>query len=137
MCVFVNFLDQPDEHLICPICKSVFSEPWQTSCGHRFCKSCLDPLLRWVKYKDHGYCLYKHKSCMDSLKLENSTAGDYYNYLILVVWIEFALSRHRAYFIFIFFITSFYFRSIMKKAHFTKYINSDQENLSHFILTKW
>ena len=25
----------------------------------------------------------------------------------------------------------------MKKAHFTKYINSDQENLSHFILTKW
>lgn len=44
--VMVNFVDQPDERLTCPICKKVFKEPWQTSCGHRFCKNCLEPLLR-------------------------------------------------------------------------------------------
>lgn len=43
----VQFCDQPDERLTCPICKRVFNEPWQTSCGHRFCKKCLEPLLRY------------------------------------------------------------------------------------------
>ena len=42
----VKFVDRLDERLACPICKNVYNEPWQTSCGHRFCKSCLDPLLR-------------------------------------------------------------------------------------------
>ncbi|XP_074632134.1 TNF receptor-associated factor 3-like [Acropora palmata] len=41
-----NFILEPDERLICPICKTVFKEPWQTSCGHRFCKLCLESLLR-------------------------------------------------------------------------------------------
>ncbi|XP_068710891.1 TNF receptor-associated factor 3-like [Montipora foliosa] len=41
----VNFVNEPDERLRCPICKTVFNEPWQTSCGHRFCKLCLESLL--------------------------------------------------------------------------------------------
>ena len=44
----VKFVDRLDERLACPICKNVFIEPWQTSCGHRFCRNCLDPLLRYV-----------------------------------------------------------------------------------------
>ena len=35
-----------DERLTCPFCKDIFNEPWQTSCGHRFCKNCLEALLR-------------------------------------------------------------------------------------------
>ncbi|XP_078349700.1 TNF receptor-associated factor 3-like isoform X2 [Oculina patagonica] len=42
----VKFLQRLDERLTCPICKNVFNEPWQTSCGHRFCLNCLESLLR-------------------------------------------------------------------------------------------
>ena len=41
-----QFVGTLDERLTCPICKMVFSEPWQTSCGHRFCKKCLDGRLQ-------------------------------------------------------------------------------------------
>lgn len=41
----VKFLQRLDELLICPICENVFVEPWQTSCGHRFCVKCLESLL--------------------------------------------------------------------------------------------
>ncbi|XP_068739885.1 TNF receptor-associated factor 3-like [Montipora capricornis] len=42
----VNFINDPDDRLTCPICKTIFNEPWQTSCGHRFCKTCLESLFR-------------------------------------------------------------------------------------------
>lgn len=42
----VKFLQRLDEQLKCPICENVFVEPWQTSCGHRFCVKCLESLLR-------------------------------------------------------------------------------------------
>ena len=29
-----EFVCRLDERLECPICKNVFTEPWQTSCGH-------------------------------------------------------------------------------------------------------
>ncbi|XP_068731492.1 TNF receptor-associated factor 3-like [Montipora capricornis] len=47
----VNFVNNPDERLTCPICKTVFNEPWQTSCGHRFCKLCLESLFRRTKLR--------------------------------------------------------------------------------------
>ena len=43
-----KFVDGLDERLKCPICKSIFDEPWQTSCGHRFCGNCLELLLGYV-----------------------------------------------------------------------------------------
>ncbi|XP_068731080.1 TNF receptor-associated factor 3-like [Montipora capricornis] len=39
-----QFVDRLDDRLTCPICERAFNEPWQTSCGHRFCKNCLDGL---------------------------------------------------------------------------------------------
>ena len=53
-----KFVDQPDERLTCPICKRVFDEPWQTSCGHRFCKNCLEPLLRYFTIKHYPTGLF-------------------------------------------------------------------------------
>ncbi|XP_027055610.1 TNF receptor-associated factor 3-like, partial [Pocillopora damicornis] len=41
----MKFVDRVDERLNCPICKKVFDEPWQTTCGHRFCSDCLERLL--------------------------------------------------------------------------------------------
>ncbi|XP_027055627.1 TNF receptor-associated factor 3-like [Pocillopora damicornis] len=41
----MKFVNRVDERLNCPICKKVFDEPWQTSCGHRFCRHCLERLL--------------------------------------------------------------------------------------------
>ncbi|PFX22552.1 TNF receptor-associated factor 3-like [Stylophora pistillata] len=43
--VDTKFVDKVDKRLKCPICNRVFDEPWQTSCGHRFCKDCLEHLL--------------------------------------------------------------------------------------------
>ncbi len=34
------------EHLICPICKTPFVNPYTTTCGHTFCRSCLLEALR-------------------------------------------------------------------------------------------
>ena len=52
MCVKIEdraqFVATLDERLTCPICKNVFDEPWQASCGHRFCKKCLDGSFRYV-----------------------------------------------------------------------------------------
>jgi len=42
----VKFLQRVDDLLKCPICENVYIEPWQTSCGHRFCLKCLESLLR-------------------------------------------------------------------------------------------
>ncbi|KAJ7361791.1 TNF receptor-associated factor 3 [Desmophyllum pertusum] len=41
----IKFVDGRDERLECPICRNVFNEPWQTSCGHRFCANCLEHLF--------------------------------------------------------------------------------------------
>ncbi|XP_078351596.1 TNF receptor-associated factor 3-like isoform X1 [Oculina patagonica] len=84
----VNFVDRLDERLECPICKNVFIEPWQTSCGHRFRKSCLErllssgspkcpidgkPISRGESFRDkccerevldlQCFCRYKERSC--------------------------------------------------------------------------
>ena len=45
----MKFVDRVDERLNCPICKKVFDEPWQTSCGHRFCRDCLERVLGLVE----------------------------------------------------------------------------------------
>ena len=44
----VQFVETLDERLTCSICKNAFNEPWQTSCGHRFCKKCLDGSFGYV-----------------------------------------------------------------------------------------
>lgn len=36
------------DHLICPICKLPFTNPYSTVCGHTFCKSCLLESLKSV-----------------------------------------------------------------------------------------
>ena len=39
------FLDEPPEDLRCPICLHVLTDPVQTRCGHRFCRTCIQRLL--------------------------------------------------------------------------------------------
>jgi len=35
-----------DPKYLCTFCGNVLRDPVQTSCGHRYCKSCVEPLLR-------------------------------------------------------------------------------------------
>jgi len=46
----VNFVDQSNPDYQCPICQFTFRDPVQTrDCGHRFCETCLEPILRYFK----------------------------------------------------------------------------------------
>ena len=42
--IFVGQLEDNLKELVCLICKSIVSEPLQTSCGHLFCRECYDRL---------------------------------------------------------------------------------------------
>ena len=43
----VNFVDRANPDYQCPICQFTFRDPVQTrDCGHRFCETCLEPILR-------------------------------------------------------------------------------------------
>lgn len=42
----VAFEKDLDEKYVCPLCKKALREPVQTQCGHRFCSTCIDPVLR-------------------------------------------------------------------------------------------
>ena len=41
-----EFVNSVDEDLLCPICKLPLRSPVVTSCGHRFCKGCIDELYK-------------------------------------------------------------------------------------------
>ena len=40
-----------DAKYLCPYCEKVLRDPFQTSCGHRYCKTCVEPLLRYKYVK--------------------------------------------------------------------------------------
>ena len=40
------FVDVLPDHLKCPICLCVLQSPFQTPCGHRFCRDCIQPVLK-------------------------------------------------------------------------------------------
>lgn len=43
----VSFVDRSNPDYQCPICQFTFRDPVQTrDCGHRFCETCLEPILR-------------------------------------------------------------------------------------------
>lgn len=42
----VIFEHELDMKYICPICLTVFWNPIQTACGHRFCKECIAGVIR-------------------------------------------------------------------------------------------
>ena len=39
------FVDELPDYLKCPICLCCLSNPYQTPCGHRFCKECILPVI--------------------------------------------------------------------------------------------
>ena len=44
-----DFVSPINRDYECPICQYAFRDPVQTrECGHRFCESCLEPILRYV-----------------------------------------------------------------------------------------
>lgn len=47
-----TFVDKIDDSYICGICHRVFRDPYQIiSCGHTFCKSCIDTYLKFHLYE--------------------------------------------------------------------------------------
>lgn len=55
-----KFLEKPKRRLLCPLCGKPMREPVQVStCGHRFCDTCLQEFLRcdpgrWASAGDAG-----------------------------------------------------------------------------------
>ncbi|XP_020902535.1 TNF receptor-associated factor 3, partial [Exaiptasia diaphana] len=42
----VEFVNPIEKKYVCPLCKKALQDAMQTECGHRFCASCIDPILR-------------------------------------------------------------------------------------------
>lgn len=55
-----KFLEKPKRRLLCPLCGKPMREPVQVStCGHRFCDTCLQEFLRcdpgrWAEARGAG-----------------------------------------------------------------------------------
>lgn len=43
-----EFEEEPDKKYVCPVCLIVMKDAVQTSCGHRFCQSCILKVSKWV-----------------------------------------------------------------------------------------
>lgn len=52
-----NFVNKVDDDLICGICIFPVKEPVLTSCGHRFCRACLDGHFSRYSVLPHGVML--------------------------------------------------------------------------------
>ena len=53
----------------CGLCKEMLFEPYQTRCGHRLCKTCLDRHLQ--EHGDPAMCPYNEGDC-EVISLKNS-----------------------------------------------------------------
>lgn len=40
------FIDPLPDYLKCPVCLCCLTNPYQTPCGHRFCKDCILPIMQ-------------------------------------------------------------------------------------------
>lgn len=47
--------DKTDPKHLCTKCNDLLQEPKQTSCGHRYCRRCIDSVLRYF------ICIYLHR----------------------------------------------------------------------------
>eukprot|EP00117_Sycon_ciliatum_P045399 scpid31318/ scgid5718/ TNF receptor-associated factor 3; CAP-1; CD40 receptor-associated factor 1; CD40-binding protein; LMP1-associated protein 1 len=54
----VFFIDPLRDAHQCPICSMALKTPVQTSCGHRFCKTCIDPIIADV---ENAQCPVDHE----------------------------------------------------------------------------
>ena len=46
---FIDEIKKNLEDLVCPICQEILSDPLITSCGHLFCRRCLEEDGRGLK----------------------------------------------------------------------------------------
>lgn len=59
----VIFEHELDMKYICPICLTVFWNPIQTACGHRFCKQCIAGVIRETKLTSRSGIRWTYCKC--------------------------------------------------------------------------
>lgn len=53
-----KFLEKPKRRFQCPLCSKAMREPVQVStCGHRFCDTCLQEFLRYEAFLWTHHCI--------------------------------------------------------------------------------
>lgn len=63
-----DFVSPISPDYLCPICQLAFRDPVQTrDCGHRFCESCLEPILRLVQLYDPLHQVLKRRPIVTNL----------------------------------------------------------------------
>lgn len=63
-----TFVEEPQDDLRCPICLHVLDDPFQTSCGHRFCYDCILP----VRNSPNPICPIDRLSVADGVFPDNA-----------------------------------------------------------------
>lgn len=63
-----DFVSPISPDYLCPICQLAFRDPVQTrDCGHRFCESCLEPILRSVQLYGALHLVLKRRHIVTNL----------------------------------------------------------------------
>ena len=63
-----DFVSPISPDYLCPICQLAFRDPVQTrDCGHRFCESCLEPILRSVQLHGALHLVIKRRHIITNL----------------------------------------------------------------------
>ena len=58
---FIDLTEKETKHLSCSICLNIFNNAIITSCGHTFCKSCLNTWIVWKRRKECPQCRKQFK----------------------------------------------------------------------------
>uniref|UniRef100_A0AAX7SE23 RING-type domain-containing protein n=1 Tax=Astatotilapia calliptera TaxID=8154 RepID=A0AAX7SE23_ASTCA len=82
-----KFLEKPKRRFQCPLCSKAMREPVQVStCGHRFCDTCLQEFLRSAAVNESGliflYLLHPTFNLGDEIDQENKRS-----YCILLYYV--------------------------------------------------
>ena len=69
----VEYVDPMMDEFDCPVCQSVMLEPQLTTCGHHFCKGCIEPIYQQAERecpicKEPGFRIMNDKAIERKIK---------------------------------------------------------------------
>ena len=71
----MEFFVPPSDEFSCPLCLALMNEPQLTTCGHRFCRSCIEPLVKEQPMSECPVCNVNRFDIMADRAFERKIKG--------------------------------------------------------------